>query len=279
MGLRTGLVAFAWVVLCAFQLPPHKDDLFAYPPVVEGSLDAPYALLAYDKAVHIMGRDEVPRRKAKSRYVDRSVRWSRRRAGYQGASRKLKMFEVGKARRPRVTVIYVHGRGGNRRQGVNDVIFGGNFNRLQNLLAKGRGRLLSPDVTALDRRGAADLAALVSATARRFPDTRLIVACASQGSVLCWGLAKSNAAPLVDGMIVLGGSWDYEAIPSIRFPVVFAHGTADPVYPVAKQREFFEAILNSGRPARFRAFTNGVHGTPVRVVDWRRELNWLLSQG
>lgn len=30
-------------------------------------------------------------------------------------------------------VIYLHGRGGNRLQGMNDFTFGGNFNRVKNL--------------------------------------------------------------------------------------------------------------------------------------------------
>jgi hypothetical protein len=30
-------------------------------------------------------------------------------------------------------------------------------------------------------------------------------------------------------------------------------------------------------PVRFVRFETGTHGTPIRMVDWRAVLNWMLS--
>ena len=31
-------------------------------------------------------------------------------------------------------------------------------------------------------------------------------------------------------------------------------------------------------PARFVRFETGTHGTPIRMIDWRDTLNWMLSK-
>ena len=278
---RIAAALAAGLALTAYQLPPHKDDLFAYPDVLDSSRDGDDIVVDYRKARDIMGRDAVPRRKAKARYVSRGVRWSRKRGSYRSASgKRLKMFTVGKARQPRVSVIYLYGRGGNRRQGVNDYSFGGNFNRLQNLMAKGRGRLYTPDYSGFDTAGTQDVLGLIRQIQKQTPNTFLVVACGSMGSIQCWRLARdAEARGAIDGMMILGGRWDEKAVGAGDFPVVFGHGSLDGTYGVDRQRAFANALRKGGRPVRFVEFRTGVHGTPIRMIDWRRELNWLLSQG
>ena len=278
---RIAAALAAGLALTAYQLPPHKDDLFAYPDVLDSSRDGDDIVVDYRKARDIMGRDAVPRRKAKARYVSRGVRWSRKRGSYRSASgKRLKMFTVGKAQQPRVSVIYLYGRGGNRRQGVNDYSFGGNFNRLQNLMAKGRGRLYTPDYSGFDAAGTQDVLGLIRQIQKQTPNTFLVVACGSMGSIQCWRLARdAEARGAIDGMMILGGRWDEKAVGAGDFPVVFGHGSLDGTYGVDRQRAFANALRKGGRPVRFVEFRTGVHGTPVRMIDWRRELNWLLSRG
>ena len=51
-------------------------------------------------------------------------------------------LSYGKAK---AVVIYLHGRNGSRFQGTNDWMFGGNFNRIKNLMMRNGGVYLSPD--------------------------------------------------------------------------------------------------------------------------------------
>ena len=275
---RIALLAAATLALSAYTLPPHKDAMFAYPAIVDGAGDD--ITVDYRKERDIYGRDAEPRRKVKHRYVARGVRWSRKRSSYRSLSgRKLKMFVVGKARRPRISVIYLHGRGGNRRQGVNDWIFGGNFNRLQNLMVKGRGRLYTPDFSGFDEDGAQDVAGLIGGIARKTPNTQIVVACGSMGSKQCWRLARdARTRGVIDGMVILGGRWDEKAVGKATFPVVFGHGSQDTTYPVSRQKAFARTLAANGQPVRFVTFRSGVHGTPIRMIDWRTELNWILSR-
>lgn len=58
---------------------------------------------------------------------------------------------AGKQQGAAFIVIYLHGRGGNRLQGINDFTFGGNFNRVKNLAALNGGLYLTPDFRILQQ--------------------------------------------------------------------------------------------------------------------------------
>ncbi|NKB54067.1 MAG: alpha/beta hydrolase [Rhizobiaceae bacterium] len=271
-----------------FSLAPFKDDLFAYPKILDRSSDGSYVTVEYNRDRDLVNRDQVLRWKAHHKYVDRGVRWSRSVSSYVSANGKFKYFSVGKANsKTAVSVIYVHGKGGNRRQGVNDWTFGGNFNRLQNLMTHNRGVLYTPDFTDFTEQGTVDVAALIQKVRKKTPAAKLIVACGSMGGGVCWRLAKkSNTASQIDGLFLLGSHWhdDFLKSPVVKkstrnIPIYIGHGSKDPVFKPSVQFGFYKKIRakNSKYPIRFVMFDSGAHGTPIRMVDWRHELNWMLS--
>ncbi len=270
------------------KLKPYKDKLFAYPKVIEKARGGAYLNVAYDKQRDIYGRDTIPLRKAKSRYVTEGLGWSRRVRKYKSSNRTFKYFSIGRLKGgAKVTVIYVHGQGGNRFQGVNDWTFGGNFNRLQVLMKKNGGLLLTPEFTDFKERGTQDIATLMSEFKRRSKNTKMIIACGSMGGGICWRLAKNpKTAAMMDGMFILGSHWHDDFLLSKtakkggkKVPIFFGHGSWDTIFKPEIQRGFYEKILRQtpDYPARFVMFDTGNHGTPIRMVDWRRELNWMLS--
>ena len=270
------------------HLRPFKDDLFGYPKILNQSADGSFVTVEYNRNRDLVKRDRVPRWKAHFRYVDQKVRWSRGVSSYRSPNGRFKFFAVGKPNRnTAVSVIYVHGKGGNRRQGVNDWTFGGNFNRLQNLMNRNNGALYTPDFTDFKDRGAEDVAALIQAARRKSPNAKLIVACGSMGGGVCWRLAKrANAASQIDGLFLLGSHWHDEFLKSPvlkqstrNIPIFIGHGSEDPVFRPDVQFGFYKKIRakNPKYPIRFVMFESGAHGTPIRMVDWRRELNWMLS--
>lgn len=270
------------------QLQPFKDALFAYPATLASERNGAFLSVAYNRDRDIMKRDTIPRRKTQQKYVNERVRWSRSLRRYTSPNGTFKHYAVGKERGASVTVIYVHGRGGNHRQGVNDWTFGGNFNRLQNLMIRNNGLLLTPSFSDFKDKGAEDIASLLAAYRQRSPGTKMIIACGSMGGGICWRLAgSSRVAQAIDGMFLLGSFWAPEFLKSATvnksgraIPLYFGHGGGDVVFAPAKQKRFFEQILsrNPAYPARFVMFDTGTHGTPIRMVDWRRELNWMLRQ-
>ncbi|MBZ9922677.1 alpha/beta hydrolase, partial [Mesorhizobium sp. BR1-1-7] len=184
-------------------------------------------------------------------------------------------------------VLYLHGQGGSRKQGIDDFTFGGNFNRLKNLMAGNGGLYLSPDFSDFGDTGAAQVAALINHYAEHSPAAKIFVACGSMGGALCWKLAARNdTGRRINGLLLLGSLWDERFLASPAFrrhvPVFFGQGSHDVVFPVEKQEAFFRSIIARSKaypyPTRFVRFETGTHGTPIRMTDWRGTLNWMLSK-
>ncbi|WP_367714900.1 alpha/beta fold hydrolase [Nitratireductor sp. GISD-1A_MAKvit] len=277
-------VIFSVVAAQAFELASHKDRLFAYPAVLSSGEGGAYRVVDYQELRDINGRDAVPERRVEGRYVSTGVRRFQQDLALRTDAGTVRHFAVGKTRQARAIVLYLHGQGGNRRQGVNDFSFGGNFNRIKNLMAKSGGLYLSPDIPDFRARGTAQIAALIAHYAAQSPGAPVFVACGSMGGALCWQLARhEDTARRLGGLLLLGSMWDegFFQSPAIaaRVPVFFGHGSEDRVFPVETQEAFFRKIRSAakGYPARFVRFETGTHGTPIRMTDWRETLNWMLT--
>jgi dienelactone hydrolase len=268
----------------AQTLKPSKDKLFAYPGIISSEAGGAYIVVDYSEARDIDERDQVPERRVRGAYVSTGVRKVQKDIALKTDAGTIRHFAVGRTEGAAVITVYLHGRGGNRKQGIDDFTFGGNFNRIKNLMAANRGLYLSPDFSDFGDKGAGEIAALIGHYAERSPNAKIFVACGSMGGMLCWKLAddKSVAAKL-SGLILLGSLSDDGFSGSAAFkhkvPVFFGQGSRDTVFPVEKQEAFFRSILakSPGYPARFVRFETGTHGTPIRMIDWRDTLNWMLS--
>lgn len=269
----------------AYRLEPFKDRLFSYPGLLAGKADDPFVIVDYDKRRDIHRRDKVWEREVYGEYVSMKPSGSQEDLTLKANGRTISYMRVGEPRGARSIVIYVHGQGGNRFQGMNDVSFGGNFNRIKNLMVRNAGIYITLDVKNFDGRGAGDVKALMQHYTRQAPQARAYVACGSMGGFLCWELARdSGAAAMMGGMLLMGSTWDDAFLSSGTFrggrlPIYFGHGSWDEVYDWKKQAAFYERLKarKSDYPARFALFETGTHGTPIRMTDWRLILNWMFA--
>jgi hypothetical protein len=273
------------------RLPSMKDDLFALPKVLETKDDGNFIVVAYDKMRDIHQRDEIPERKVKWQYVSTGVNWSQGHYDYTGGNgRKLRYVGVGAVDKPaKMIVVFLHGQNGTRFLGADDWTFGGNFNRIKNMVVKAGGVYLSPDFTDFNDRGAADVKALMLSYAKRSPGAPVILACGSFGGNICWQLMEDpQINAILSGMLLLGSLDDpaFFGNPAMkpggrRIPLYFGHGSDDNVFDWKAQAAFYETIRKQapGYPAKFVLFNTGSHGTPIRMTDWRQVINWMLSVG
>lgn len=268
----------------AQALKPYKDQLFAYPGILSSEAGGGYIVVDYNEARDIDRRDQVPERRAKRAYVSTGVRKVQKDIALKTGAGTIRHFAVGRTKGARIITIYLHGQGGNRKQGVDDFSFGGNFNRIKNLMAANGGLYLSPDFSDFGKKGATEVAALIAHYAGRSPGAKVFVACGSMGGMICWRLASNRSvAGQLSGLLLLGSFWDERFLASTAFkarvPVFFGQGSRDTVFPIEKQEAFYRSILatSPGYPARFVRFETGSHGTPIRMTDWRETLNWMLS--
>lgn len=285
----TLLIASAFCCLAdgaaAQTLAPFKDRLFAYPAVIEEEAGGTFRRYAYSEARDIDARDAIPERRVDRAYVDLGANRSRRSRTLTGNMGTVELFETGRAENAQFAVIFVHGRGGDRRLGDDDWSFGGNFNRLKNLAVRNDGVYYAPSFPDFAAGGMAALRTVIDHTVQASPGAPIVVACASMGSALCWKAANAELAAYLDGIVILGGapSPNFTASDAfeLRVPLFIAHGTRDSVYSWQDQRAAFDAVRTSAPnyPIRFALFDTGTHGTPIRMIDWRGTLNWILATG
>lgn len=284
-GVRRFLIAAcaslaATVAVSAETLKPYKDDLFAYPGFLESRDDGAYRIVDYREMRDINGRDEVPERRAHARYVSLSVRRQQQNLSLDGTGH----VAVGRTEGARFITVYLHGQGGSRKQGVDDFTFGGNFNRIKNLMVDNGGLYLSPDLPDFGDAGAAAVAGLINHYANKSPQAPVFIACGSAGGALCHRLAKDGElVGRLGGLLLLGSLWDDGYVRSAAFrakvPLFIGQGSRDKVFPVDRMEAFYRSVRAAapGYPIRMVRFESGTHGTPIRMTDWRETLNWMLS--
>lgn len=269
----------------AQTLAPYKDDLFAYPAKLSSEDGGALITVDYREMRDINGRDQIPERRVKPAYVSLGVRKLQRDQRLRTDAGDIRFVAVGREEGASLIVVYLHGKGGSRKQGVDDYTFGGNFNRVKNLVAAADGLYLSPDFTDFGAKGGAEIASLIAHYSEASPGAKVFVACGSMGGGICYELAGNpEIAPRLGGLLLLGSHWDDAFLQSPAFkrrvPVFFGQGSRDPVFPAERQIAFFRAIRSKAAdyPARFVVFETGTHGTPIRMTDWRDTLNWMLSR-
>lgn len=272
----------------AQNLKAYKDKLFSYPKVLEQADNGSFLRLDYQVDRDIHDRDEIRGAKVKGFYVSMRGRKGQDNLSLQVGNRNLEYARTGSVRGAKFIVVYLHGRGGDRRQGISDWNFGGNFNRLKNLSVRNNGIYIVPSIKDFEQQGANDVAALLDHYARQAPNARLILACGSMGGQICWRYMKGSVAtPPLSGVIMLATFADNQFLASPHLagnaralPVVFGHGTLDGAFAWKKTKALYDSIkvARPDYPVRMRLFNTGKHGTPIRMIDWRQEINWILSQ-
>ncbi|TIX08928.1 MAG: alpha/beta hydrolase, partial [Mesorhizobium sp.] len=141
----------------ALELKPYKDDLFAYPATLSSGDNGAYTVIDYREMRDINQRDEVPEKRVHGEYTDTGVRKLQQDLMLKTDAGDVRHVAVGKTEGAGIIVLYLHGQGGSRKQGVDDFTFGGNFNRLKNLMAANGGLYLSPDFPDFGDKGAAQV--------------------------------------------------------------------------------------------------------------------------
>lgn len=264
----------------ALDIKGHKDGLFAFPGIVETADGGAFIRVDYREMRDINGRDEEPERRVKGKYVSLGVRRLQEMTRLDLGAASVDAGIAGKLAGARFSVIFIHGRGGDRRLGMNDFSFGGNFNRLKNLAVLNGGVYLAPSVPSFDAAGAGLIAQLAAAVPKP-----VIVACGSMGSLVCYDLAnRPETVEDLAGIAILGGppANDLPGCAAVRagLPIHFGHGSNDSVYDWQAQKTVFDAIRRTkkGYPAEFVLFETGSHGTPIRMTDWKRVLGAFMAR-
>lgn len=271
-------------------IKPYKDDLFQN-VIIKTQYGGDMRFIEYSKKRDLYGRDRVVEKKAFDKYVSLAPDDVQHDLVLPNHGRPVRYIGVGRTDGDaRFAVIFLHGGGdGSRFQGVDDWSFGGNFNRLKNLVARNDGVYLSPDFGLLGGQGTKDIKALMRAYAAKSPGAPIMVACTSLSGWLCFDLMSDRqSAALLGGVLLLGSLVEEKQFfaspvftdPDRHVPIFIGHGTKDSILDWVTQELFFKRTKAAALdyPIRFDVFVNGYHGTPMRLIDWRRVLNWMIGE-
>jgi dienelactone hydrolase len=282
--------------LADLRLAPYKDELFSYPNVLGTMHGDDFVIVEFDQARDVNGRDEIPLKKAFDKFVDLDVNDLKKDVLIRRDGEVVQFLAVGKADGgARIVVIYLHGQHGDRTLAMEDLRFGGNFNRLKNLMARNGGVYVSPDFSSFGAKGGREIKAVMKHYAENSPGAPIFLACASTGCKLIFRLLEDPEAAGLLGGVILHGSlplgsgregtlFDVEVFrqPGKQIPIYIGHGSGDPTVPWVTQELFFKKVKSAAPdyPVRFELFKgpDAVHGTPIRMMDWRAVLNWMLAE-
>ncbi len=289
LGVGLALACLAVAAAAAPKDPPirpYKDELFRN-VVIRTLYGGDMRFIEYSKKRDLYGRDKVVEKKAFDKFV--SLEPTRVQHEFVLSGRGVRYIGVGRTGGgARFIVIFLHGGGnGSRFQAVDDWSFGGNFNRLKNLVTRNDGVYLSPDFSGFGDRGRDDIKTLMKDYAAKSPGAPIIVACTSLSGWLCFDLlADRQSAGMLGGILLLGSLPQKEFFatrvftdPARHVPIYIGHGSKDTILDWVTQELFFKKVKAAAPayPIRFDVFVNGLHGTPMRLTDWRRVLNWMIE--
>ena len=300
------------VAASSIVLAPFKDDVYAIKPydgvlrrcdaaINERTLKLPpmdgrHVIYDFNEARDVNGRD-VPMANGKWQNVAQLKYISPLPPGNQRAfdlhissalgARNLETTEVGNPNGAKFAIVFIHGAAGiyaNKDLGMNDDTFSGNFNRLKNMVVQNGGVYYTPTIKDFEKAGPEEVSQLIAHIAQKSPGAPIVLTCASSGGSVCAGVSKiESAAKNLSGIVLMGSSWGGDFVGSYAFknrvPVVFAQGTCDRNNPYDRLFSLFSTILRRDNtyPTQFQGFADGVHGTPIRMIDWRTTLNWIFS--
>ena len=279
-----------------FRLSPYKDELFAYQRILGQTADGDFVVVEFNDARDVGGRDEVRLKKAFDKFVSLDVNEVMEPMLIHGDEASVQYMAVGRNQgEASIVVIYLHGRHGDRTLAQEDLRFGGNFNRLKNLMWRNDGVYLTPDFSNFGRKGATEIKTLMEHYAENSPGAPIILACASTGCQIVYRLlADPEARDMLSGVILHGAlallSRDQNRFfklpvftdPDKHVPIYIGHGSADETVPWVTHELTFRRIkeVAPDYPIRFELFKSddAVHGTPIRMMDWRLIVNWILEE-
>jgi hypothetical protein len=260
-----------------YRLQPLEGDAFPAPTILESEFGGDYARVAF---VPVAESDQAGRT-----LIDAIPAPPQQELTFENNGSTLKYLAVGDLSKPaKMILVYVHGLGDDRSQGVHEKRFGGTFARLKRLAAENNVIYLSPDFSGFGREAEGQIAALITDYAGRSPGAPVFIACISLGGNLCWRLAENagDASPL-RGILVFGAP-DRGFLKHIASPPVSVYlgiGTKDAFTSWKSEDTFFRDVKTAAPdyPIKLTIFEGGEHATAIRLTDWVEVLNWMLAGG
>lgn len=264
----------------------HKDDLFKYQWwILETYINWWIKLIDYSEKRDIEDRDIIDVDRVYDKYVEKINDKNKNDIFINTPYGWTNYWEVKdnniKNENIELIVLYFHGAWWNRHQWVNDYTFWWNFNRIQNLMIKNNGVYISPDFKDFEWKWTVEMQILIYHLLKKYPNWKLIISWASSGWTILWNIVNKSEKKLVDkisGLLLIWSVTNSKYNINNRIPIYIWHWTKDSNISYKPLFSYYNEIKkqNSIYPIKIELFKNWVHWTPIRMINWRDSINWIL---
>lgn len=269
-----------------YRLKPFKDDLFSYHQTLEEKLDWNWRLLEFSMKIDVEDRDEIDVDKVFEHYIDRKTEkyreikwlyWVEWFNYYEVTDRNQDDSEK------KLITIYFHWKWWNKTWWINDETFWWNFNRIQNLMIENSWVYITTDTILWDQ-WIKDHTKLLEHLKTKYKNAKIVLIWWSNWWLMLWDLVNNqNSNKFIDWIIL---AWtvldDKNQVESTKFlvknkiPVYIAHWNKDHISFWPKET-FLKTFLYMWWKWKVVIFNWWIHWTPIRMIDYKEALNWMLE--
>lgn len=269
-----------------FQLNWFKDEIFWDRQILEIKLNWSWKMIDYSQKKYINDRDKIAWEIVKDEFIDMKVEKFIEKNSFE--IEKWKKFEYYELKdkskdneSKEVIVIYLHWHWWNKAQWMNDKSFWWNFNRLKNLILENNWIYITTDVDLWLNESLVWHILLIEKLKSEYKNAKIIIAWASNWWVFLWHLLNSSRInKFIDWAIflwtILDNSKSYNFMIQNWIPLYIWHWTHD-FNPYKEKEEFIKIFNEQWWMWQVEIFKNWVHWTPIRMIDWKETINWILK--
>lgn len=269
-----------------YKLKSFKDELFNRKwDIIENKYNWDYKVISYSQKRDLEERDEISVDKVWDEYV--KIISKKDRKDIREFDMEYIQTKNNKTNNDNIKyiVLYFHWMAWNKTWWAKDYTFWWNFNRIQNLAIENQMVYISPTLKDFNNKWVKDIYELIKRKQNEFRNAKIILTAGSSWWTLLWNLVNINNWELtkdIRGIMLLGSVIDYNFnnVLENRIPIYIAHWNRDSSISYKEKEIYYNQIkkIIKDYPIKVEIFDRWIHWTPIRMLDWRKSINWILEQ-
>lgn len=255
-----------------------KDDMFTYHNGVWGDVKW-FTWVSYNQKRDLEDRDFIDVDQAFPEWVDLSLKDKEVWETYYDEATKTSYPYYKISWWNKFLFLFVHWLNWNATWWFKDWTFNGNFNRLKHIAYYNKGTYISPTIKNFNNWAKAFWRYIINYK-KQNPNAKIFIACWSSWGETCWKIYDDINIPL-DWIMMLGSMppflWMKSALKR-NIPIYYGHWEKDRAMPMSWSINTYLNLKKNGKKVKLEVFTNGVHWTPLRMVDYLSVLRWMVQE-
>lgn len=253
-----------------------KDDMFKYH---NGTWfhDDGYMYVDYNQKRDLEDRDFIDVDQAYPEWVDLSLKDKETYHILNYDNMKVDYYKISGG--DKFLIIFIHWLNWNATRWFKDWTFNWNFNRLKHIAYYNWWTYISPTIKNFNK-GSYSMAEYIKGFKEKNPNAKIFVACWSSWGETCWRLYWMDSVPL-DWLLLLGSMppfWWFTTLKNRWIPIYYWHGGKDKAMGVGWSIWTYKRLKNDWYKIKLEIFTNWVHWTPLRMVNYLSVLRWMVNE-